>query len=675
MIDNFENSAVTRRRWQAWVDWPDGGVWSGDGVDVSDDTLGLRWEWGRRGLPVPEFAPPGTLELTLRNQDHRYTPSNSGGPLGAGVQPGRNVWLRASRLWDDFATSGATPVDLNGRMSSDGVNGWEVLTTGNNGFSVLGGAARGAPGAFPPTDAVALLNTGDPLATLTARYRRVSNGLGGFALRCAARNNCLRLRFTHTASILERVSGGQATTLATGQPLAAGAWHDLEIEQTTDTVRVYATNLETSGTVGREILAADGITDAPASGRHGLWHGFRSLADRWGDFSVGRSLFRGRITAIAPDYAAGVCRITASDVMRQVEETRLYRALPGGVMRSGNVAAAILGWAGLAPADYAVDAGRVLLTGGPRSVWDVPAGRALRRLQREEHGLIYADGRGRVRLEASSVRAGVRGHKNPTTLAKTSITDTAGGSDPYVANVKWDDGAAAVENPVTFRYRRLADEGSQRVWSLNEPLTLQAGEARLVLAATDAWEAIDGVATPAANTDYTATADAAGKGADVTDDITVELLTVAASGVAGRGRMLRVRNGGTKTAYVQTLRLSASRCWRAEGTTSYRAADSAASASTAGLVRCRYADHYAAAQGGAEARLAERSRQRPQLEVSLPLAGTANGRAVVEGRISDVVEVQATARGITGAWLLEGMAVSVGAGGEGMARWWLTAVG
>ena len=113
--------------------------------------------------------------------------------------------------------------------------------------------------------------------------------------------------------------------------------------------------------------------------------------------------------------------------MQQIEETRLYRALPGGLMRSGNVAAAILGWVGLAPADYAVDGGRLLLTGGPRSVWDVPAGRALRRLQREEHGLIYADGRGRVRLETASVRAGIRNHNDPTILAKASLSDTAGG--------------------------------------------------------------------------------------------------------------------------------------------------------------------------------------------------------------------------------------------------------
>ena len=678
MMDNFGNYIGASLRWQVWADWSASGVWSADGVDISDDVLALWWGWGRRGLPAPEFAAPAMAELTLRNPDHRYTPGNAGGPLGDGVQPGRSIWLRTSRLWDNFPAVGPAPVDLNRRWSADGTRRWEVLTTGNNGFSVLAGEARGAAASFPPSDAVALLDTGDPLATLTARFRRASNGLGGFALRCAARNDCLRLRFTDDASILERISGRQTTVLATGETLTAPAWHELEIEQTAGGVRVYATNLEANGVDGKELLAADGIVNAPVSGRHGLWRGFRNSVDRWGDFSVGRSLFRGRITAIAPDYVAGVCRITASDVMRQIADIRLYRALPGGLMRSGNVAAAILGWAGLAPTDYAVDGGRLLLTGGPRSVWDVPVSRALRRLQREEHGLIYADGRGRVRLETASVRAGIRGRNDPATLAKVSLSDTAGGSDPYVAGIKWDDGAAAVERAVTFRYRRLADEGSQRVWRLNEPLTLQAGEEWLVLAATDAWDAIDDVVTPAANTDYTATDDAAGLGADVTGDITVELLSEADSGVAGRGRMLRVRNGGKSAAYVQTLRMSARHCWRAEGTTSHRAPDfrsgDAAASRTGGLVRCRYADNYAAARAGAEARLAERSRQRPQLEVKLPLASPANGRAAVEGRISDVVEVQAAAQGIGGAWLLEGMAVSVGAGGAGTARWWLTGV-
>ena len=665
-------------QWQVWVDWADDGIWGTEDVDISDDVLGLRWGWGRRGLPVPEFAAPAALELTLNNADHRYTPGNDDGPLGTSVRPGREVRLRASRLHDDFAAAGAgsadlDQTDLDQRQAELGNVRWEVIATTGNGFAVLDGEARGTAGSFPPSDAVALLETNDATATLTARYRRTTNGQGGFVLRCVAANDCLRLRFGHASTVLEQVSGRTAALLASGSALARGEWHQLEIEQTADSVTVHAINLETGDRVGRTLLTASSIANAPVSGRHGLWHSFRNTADRWGSFGVGRGLFRGKATAISPDHDAGTCRIEASDVMQRLESVRLRRALPGGPMRSRDVAASILTWSGLASDEYSLDSGRALLTGGARSVWEVSAARALRRLQREEHGLIYTDGHGRLRLEAATLRSSIRANSDPASLARTTVADTAGGSGPYASNLRRDDGASATEDTVVFRYRRLADEGRQRVWSLNEPLAIDAGQERLVLAASEAWEAIDGVQAPAAQTDYTATDDAAGKGSDVTTDITVELLTEAGSGVGGRGRMLRIRNAGANRAYVQTLRLSADHCWRAESTTSHRAGDADASAAGT-LVSCRYVDNYAAAQAGAEARLGERSVRRAQVEASLPLFAASNARAVVEGRLSDVVKMNAAAQGIGGAWLLEGMEVSAGSDGKGTARWWLTEV-
>ena len=659
--------------WQVWVNWAGDGVWGTEDVEISDDVLGLRWSWGRRGLPVPEFAAPATLDLTLNNTDNRYTPGNDGGPLGSDLRPGREARLWVSRLHDDFATTGAGSEDLDQRAATFGDARWEVIATAGNGFAVLDGASRGTVGSFPPSDALALLDTGDATATLRARYRRATNGQGGFVLRCVAASDYLRLRFGHVSSVLERVSGTTVTQLSAGGPLPPAVWHDLEIEQTTDSVRVHAINLEASDPVGRTVLTASEIANPPASGRHGLWHSFRNTADRWGGFGMGRGLFRGRVTVISPDYAAGTCRIAAADVTHQLGSVRLRRALPGGPMRSGDVAASILAWSGLVPDEYRLDSGRVLITGGPRSVWDVSAARALRRLQREEHGLIYTDGQGRVRLESSARRSDIRSHVDPASLAVAALVDTAGGTGPYAANLRWDDGTSAAESVVVFRYRRLADEGPQRVWNLNEPLAIDAGQERLVLAASEAWEAIGGVRTPVAQTDYTATDDAAGTGADVTDDIAVELLTETESGVAGRGRMLRISNDGTDRAYLQTLSLSADHCWQAESTTAHRAG--AGDASAAGtLVSCRYVDNYAAAQAGAEARLAERSVRRAQLEASLPLFAGSNARAVTESRLSDVVEIRATAQGISGAWLLEGMEVSAGSGGEGMARWWLTEV-
>ena len=237
-------------RWQVWVNWAGDGIWGAADVDISDDVLGLRWGWGRRGLPIPEFAAPATLELTLNNADHRYTPGRAVGPLGSNVRAGREVRLRASRLRDDFATRGAGSEDLDRRAATFGDARWEVIATAGNGFALLDGEARGTAGSFPPADAVALLDTGDAIATLTARYRRATNGQGGFALRCAAANDCLRLRFDHVSSVLERVAGSTVTRLASGGPLVSGAWHDLEIEQTADGVRLHAINLETGDRSG-----------------------------------------------------------------------------------------------------------------------------------------------------------------------------------------------------------------------------------------------------------------------------------------------------------------------------------------------------------------------------------------------------------------------------------------
>ena len=330
-------------RWEVWVDWAGSGVWGAAGADVSDDVLALRWEWGRRGLPTPEFASPATLELTLRNEGHRYTPGKTDGPLGANVRAGREVWLRAAYRYDDFATPAGAAVSLNGRITADGGGRWEVMGAPGSGFAAQDGEARGVMGGARPPDGLALLDTGDPRATLMARYRRGSNGLGGFALRARSPRDCLRLRFGDTATILERVSGRNITRLAAGAALDALAWYELEMVQEDGGVRVYATKPDTGGVARQEILVEEPIEGAPASGRHGLWNHFGNTLDCWDEWRVGRSLFVGRITGLAPDYDAGVCRVTAADGMHGLESAQLQRGLADEEMQAGEVAADILG--------------------------------------------------------------------------------------------------------------------------------------------------------------------------------------------------------------------------------------------------------------------------------------------------------------------------------------------
>ena len=668
--------AAQRLRWQALVDWPGDGIWGATDVDISNDLVGLVWRWGRTGLPVPEFARPATLELTLRNRGHRYTPDNAASALAGLVQSGRDVWFRAAWAWDQFATNGDVAHDLDGRQPDQAPSSWQVWATSGNGFEAEQGIVRGVIAGGRPADAVAVLDTSYPTATLLVKFRRQSNGLGGFVLRCAALNDCLRLRFTDDSTLLERVSGRSVDELAIGNALNGSQWYEIEIVQSDTSVQVYATNLEAAGTVRQALLSAGDLAGIPDSGRHGLWHGFRNATDRWGEFRVGRSLFCGRISSIEPDHRSGRCRITAVDYAGRLENIRLFRSLSAGLKRSGAVAAAILGRAGVNPSEYAVDTGRLLLTGGPRSVWNVTAGQALRRLQREEHGLVYADGLGRIRLESAATRSAIQSSADPVALAGIAVVDTALETGPYASGLAWLDGAADVEQQVTFRYERPVDNGRQLVWSLGEALEIPAGGSQQVLAATDEWDAVTDIETPATDTDYTATDDEAGGGTDVTSDVRVAVLTEAESGLAGRGAVLKISNSGSQAAWVQSLNLYAAHCWSPGPATAYqRGADGASgSAPRSRIVGCHYIDHYSAARQAADARYAERSRRRAQLELCIPLASAANLRAVAESWISQVVEVRADTQGTSGAWFLEGMELRGQVGTLAEARWWLAEV-
>ena len=85
------------------------------------------------------------------------------------------------------------------------------------------------------------------------------------------------------------------------------------------------------------------LTTKPPKTKHYLWNHFGNTLDRWGEWRVGRSLFVGRITGLAPDYDAGVCRVTAADGMHGLESAQLQRGLADEEMQAGEVAAEILG--------------------------------------------------------------------------------------------------------------------------------------------------------------------------------------------------------------------------------------------------------------------------------------------------------------------------------------------
>lgn len=654
-------------KWRIWVDWNGNGVWGEAGEDVSPWTTGLHWEWGRNA--DSERCPPARLDLDLRNDDHRFSPPNAASPLSGSLSQGRRVWAQMAWPWDGFA--GSIGESLAGRILPVGGGlAWKKQNQGDNGFRLAGGHVEAVTGTG--ADAVHTVDFGDGDAFVGLHFTRQSDGHAGLVLRAHNPFNYLRIRFGATATVLERVLYGVAVNIRSGDALAAGVEHFIEVEMHGPSVRLFATDLETGRVVREKILDGGGAASSGTATRHGLWHDGSPAAgsggDRWAHFGGWRSFFYGAVEGITPqpDRTKQSCRLTALDDLHGLDKTLLFTLLTGRNLASGGIANQLLTRAGFSPNDRELDQGRTLVASGPRALWRLPTRRALDRLQDEEDGLIYIDGRGRLRLEASGHRD-QGSHPSPR-----AAFGTRAGEEPYVSDLVWSGGGSTVENRVTFRFRSLEDQGAQEVWRLRDIPAIPPGESRDFLAESASYAAVDSIRVPAATADYAANAEADGSGADLTGDLTVTLPSQV--DFQGRGTVVRAANGSaSNTAYVTLLKLTAGNAYRESEATIYEASDSDSRrqhGERSGEVDCLFIDNYAAAREAAEARLSHRKDLRPWLSLTIPNGNGANLSQVVHRVLSDRIRVVYRDMGIDREFFIEGMTLdAVAATGQVTVRW------
>ena len=675
-------------KWRIWVDWNGNGVWGEAGEDVAPWTTGLHWEWGRSA--DSERCPPARLDLALRNDDHRFSPPNAGSPLSGGLSQGRSrpapsdklpqsgakaaplqsrVWAQMAWPWDGFA--GSIGESLAGRtLPVGGGLSWKKQNLGANGFRLAGGHVEAVAGTG--ADAVHTVDFGDGDAFVGLNFTRQSDGHAGLVLRAHNPFNYLRIRFGATATVLERVLYGVAINIRSGDALAAGVEHFVEVEMHGPSIRLFATGLETGSVVRQEILDGGGVAPNATATRHGLWHdgspAAGSVGDRWADFGGWRSFFYGAVESITPqpDRTRQSCRLTALDGLHTLGETVLFTLLTGRNLASGAIANQVLTRAGFSPNDRELDRGRTLVASGPRALWRLTARRALDRLQDEEDGLIYMDGRGRLRLEEF-------GHRDQDShLSPRAAFGTRAGDGPYLSDLAWSDGGSAVENRTTFRFRSLEDQGAQEVWRLRDVPAIPPGESRDFLAESSSYDAVDAIRVPAPTADYTANSEADGSGADLTGDLTVTLPSEA--DFRGRGTVVRVSNGSASTtAYVTLLKLRAGSAYRESEATIYEASDADSRrrhGERSREVGCLFIDNYASAREAAESRLSRRKNPGPWLSLAIPNGSGANLSQVVHRVLSDRIRVVYGDMGIDRQFFIEGMVLdAVAATGEVTARW------
>ena len=654
-------------KWRIWVDWNGNGVWGEPGEDVAPWTTGLHWEWGRSAHG--ERCPPARLDLALRNGDHRFSPPNAGSPLSGSLSQGRKVWAQLAWPWDGFA--GPTGESLSVRILPVGGGlSWKKQNQGANGFRLAGGHVEATTGTGSP--AVHTVDFGDGDAFVGLNFIRRSDGHAGLVLRAHNPFNYLRIRFGAGSTVLERVLYGVAVNIRSGDALAAGVEHFVEVEMHGPSIRLFATGLAAGSIVRQEILDGGGAAPNGTATRHGLWHDGRAVGDRWGQFGGWRSFFLGSVESITPQPGRNrqSCRLTAFDGLHGLDETLLFTLLTSRNLASGAIANQVLTRAGFSPNHRELDRGRILVASGPRALWRLSARRALYRLQDEEDGLIYMDGRGRLRLEAS----GHRDHGSH--LSSRAAFGTRAGDGPYVSDLVWSDGGGRVENRTTFRFRPLADQGAQEIWRLRDIPAIPPGESRDFLAESASYDAVGDIRVPAATADYTANAAADGSGADLTGGLTVTLPSQA--NFQGRGTVVRVANGSrTDTAYVTLLRLRAGRAYRQSEPTIYEASDPDSRrqhGERSRQVDCLFIDNYAAARESAQARLSRRKAPRPWLSLAIPNGNGANLSQVVHRVPSDRITVVYDAMGINRDFFIEGMTLdAVASTGEVTARWQVSA--
>ena len=125
---------MAQAKWLVLVDWNNDGDFSDSNEDVTSDTLGLSLEHSRD--LASDHIEASRLELVLRNDDHKYSPPNSGSPLSGELKPGRTVWLKAAYPFDGFndtagtQLAGHTPDFDSGFAWVEDVQGFDIAAGG-----------------------------------------------------------------------------------------------------------------------------------------------------------------------------------------------------------------------------------------------------------------------------------------------------------------------------------------------------------------------------------------------------------------------------------------------------------------------------------------------------------------------------------------------------------------
>ena len=640
---------MPQAKWRVSVDWNDDGDFTDPNEDVTSDVLGLTLEHFR-DLSSDRIE-AARLELTLKNDDHKYSPPNGASPLSGNLKPGRQVWLRAAYPYDSFTDIAGTQLAVH-TPDQDLTFPW---TEHLQGFDIkAGGTSAETDGVHGSGDCVATMDFGQADASLGCDFTRGTDSVdhGGLSFRLLNTSNYLYVRATGSDIQVRKVQAGADSQIAVASHTwAAAAKRFLQVVLHGDSIRVFVDD--------DEVIDATSSFNNTAT-RHGLF--CDDQADHtWDDFGGWVSLFYGVVDSIHPRPRLGAqyCYLRALDEMERLTSVTLFTysasAFP---QKSNDILGDVLNYADVDASRRQLDSGTALVP-SPYSppVWRVQATDEIHRLQDEEDGFIYVDGHGYWRLESRSHRSAA-----PHTASKATVKDTDDGTNPYFSELVWDDGTANIENMVFIRVRDATNQGPQTAWTLKEKPSFASNETKEFLAESVDYDVVAGNTPPVENTDYDANTAQDGSGTDISSELTVTHPNTA--DFNGKGTLIRVKFGAT-AGYLTLLKLRTLNALTFDDPVHVLAEDTTSKSTYGQRIKAidpRWTREVDVAQATADSRLARKGDPKTVLNLTVHNGSKSNLILILQRGLSDRVTVSYSDMGISGDFFLEGHRLTVNEG-------------
>lgn len=652
------------------IDFDEDGDFSDANSDVTSDVRQMNWTGGKN--LKKQRADAAVLDLILKNDGHKYSPSSTASALYPNTLPSPEVWVTMGYPVDTFDADNATTLTDRKPDYDNNFGAW-AGDTGN--FNVLSNKLR-TPiiGNF-----TAVLDFNEANCYLGCKFTRGGTASGIIA-RWSDASNFLLIRHDGSDISLDKVEGGSTSLIfKKSYTWNAGDEKWIFVRLHGDAVWVW---------VDDTLQFVQTTTFNNTADKHGVGGRSTHANDRWDDFGGWRSVFFGRIDRIVPrpEIARQYCYIRALDDMERMSSFMTFETVPtGGSVTAKQIVDQILNAvnknsAGTilarATANRNVDTGSILTeTDTHEKALERDGLTEMYQVQDDDVGFFYIDGGGVYHYEEIEHRA-TAPHTNNQ---KTWRGDRALGSeeDIYFSQdlFEWDDGKERVENEIYFKYSKIARTTNKEVWRLHfdDRPKIPAGQSLEFLAIGEG-DQVGTITTPLVDTDFKVNASDDASGSDLSDYIAVSI----DAHFDGNMRLIKLTNNGSVAGYVTFLRLRA-----IKGTRSAKVAARAENAVSQVNVGRRRIQHEAlhidrfgdldddsglptdkgSASNRANVRLLDRYRAKERVKCTMHPGTKMNLMQIVHRVVSDRVQLVYTPMGINDSYHIEGQAVKVTEGG------------